>query len=129
MKRDHIKRRLAGLGVCLLFTVAAAPSHAEEDTVSEDVNVIERVEFGAAGVEVLLRSSRPFPVRALPPVLQIGPEAFNRSFRPEDGDLNRLIFLIPSKDFAQLQAGDPTHVIYGRGGSPRERWDFGAFPK
>jgi hypothetical protein len=110
------------------LTVPVAPSLAGEDAVIKDVNVIENIQSGTAGVEVQLKSARAFPVRALPPVLRVGPQAFNRSFRPEDGDLQRLIFLISPKEFAQLRAGEPMYVIYGRGESPEERWDYGAFP-
>lgn len=102
---------------------------AEFDSVKSDTNVIEDIAFGASGVEIHLLSSRAFPVRAIPPVLEIGSARFDRSHRPPDGDLTRLIFLIPPKTYAKLHAGDPVQVHYGQGASPRERWDFGPFSK
>lgn len=129
MKRNDIRLHLAAVVTCLMFTVHNMPSNADEKGVSSDINAIEKIKSGATNVEIQLKSSRPFPVRAIPPELHIGSETFSRSFRPEDGDLNSLIFLLPAKDFAQLRVGEPMRVVYGRGESPREQWDFGAFVK
>lgn len=129
MKRDDVKLYLAVVFTCLLSMVPVMPSHADESAVSEDINAIENITLDAAGVEIQLKSSRPFPVRAIPPGLHVGAETFSRSFRPEDGDLNRLIFLLPAKDFAELRVGEPMRVVYGEGASPKERWEFGALVK
>ncbi len=123
MKQEYIYLSLATAFACLLFSVM--PSSADDS----DINSVEAIEFGATDVEIHLKSSRPFPVRAIPPVLQIGPTKFNRSLRTRNGDLNRLIFLLLPKEFAHLQTGEPMSVVYGLGVSTRERWNFGTFAK
>lgn len=129
MEQGHIKLRLAGMLTCLLFTLPVMPTDADESAVSDDINSIENIEIGRNGVEIHLKSSRPFPVRAIPPVLQIGSKSFDRSKRAEGGELNSLIFVLSSKDFSHLQPADPVRVIYGRGESPKQQWDFGVFGK
>jgi hypothetical protein len=123
MKPNTIQRYLSTVFSCLLFFLPIKPSHAE------DINIITAVNVGDAGIEVHLQSSRPFPVRAMPPVLHIGSESFNRSFRPEDGDLKSLVFLLSTKEYAHFRGGEPVRVVYGRGVSPREQWDFGTLHK
>jgi hypothetical protein len=127
MQQDFIKLSLTALFACLLLSVMAMSSNASEDALSEEDNVIERIKHTAAGVEVHLRSSRAFPVRALPPVLQIGSASFKKSFNPKDGDLHRLIFLIPHNAYTRLDADLPVRVVFGQGVSHRERWEFGTF--
>ena len=117
----------AGLAGCLLST-STLLAGADELGV-DDENLIEDIQSGPAGVEIHLQSSRAFPVRAIPPVLQIGSSRFDLSYRPATGDLNRLIFLLSPKAFARLHEGEPMRVRYGQGLSPKEQWDFGSFVK
>jgi hypothetical protein len=129
MQTKTIGSRLtAGLAACLL-TTSILMAGADEINAADDENVIEDIQFGQAGVEIHLQSSRAFPVRAIPPVLQIGSSRFDLSYRPASGDLNRLIFLLSPKAFAQLREGDPMRVRYAQGLSPKEQWDFGSFVK
>jgi hypothetical protein len=122
-------KRLCAALVCLLLALSCVAHAADVGRWNEDDNVIERVEKGPSGVEIELSSSRPFPVRALPPVLQVGSSEFSNSFRRSDGDLHTLIFLLTHQEFAQLRSGARTFVVYGRGGAARDRWDFGGFSK
>jgi hypothetical protein len=128
----------------LLFTPWAhagsvgAKEPADDDTAVS--NVVTRIETTEDGIEVELTSSKPFPVRALPPILRVGSSEFRLSRNPEDGRLETLIFLVPEKDFAELRADDAVAVFYGSPAPVDEGttaaiaepggyvWDFGAFP-
>ena len=121
-------QRLVMATVALLLGLSGG-AFGTEGSGSQDVNLVETIQKGPGGVQIQVTSSRPFPVRALPPVLQIGSHRFSRSVRPPDGDLDTLIFLLEHQEFAQLRTGEPAYVLYGKGGSPRERWDLGEFRK
>jgi hypothetical protein len=101
----------------ILF-VAASPS------AGADMNVIKSIKTTPSGVDIEIYSSRPFPVRALPPVLRMGSKEFMISRNPEDGSLNSLIFTLTPTEFAQVSTGDPVVVQYGAGMAPEDRWDF-----
>jgi len=120
---------LLATAVCLLLSLPEGALAAQRHSVSQDVNLIQGIHKGPEGIQVELTSSRPFPVRAVPPVLQVGSHEFGHSLRPSDGSLNTLIFLLEHREFAQLRPGDPTYVTYGQDASPLERWDFGGFQK
>jgi len=62
-------------------------------------------------VEVEVMASRPFPDRAMPPVLVIGDRAFGRSRNPPDGRPDTLIFTIDARDFEAL--ADDSEVTIG----------------
>ena len=127
--RPALGKCLAAISVCLLVSLPGVAFAEEGGSVSQDINVIQGIRRGPEGVEVEVTSSRAFPVRAIPPVLQVGSREFSRSLRPADGDLDTLIFLLEHREYARLRSGEPTYVVYGRGESPRERWDFGGFRK
>jgi len=127
MKQDKLRPGPISGSACVLLTALLAGTSLVEAVVSEE-NRIEHIQTCPGGVEVHLRSSRAFPVRAIPPVLQIGSEVFDRSYRPTSGELNRLIFLLPRGTRARLHKGESVHVLYGLDASPRATWDFGAFP-
>jgi hypothetical protein len=91
---------------------------------AQDVNTIKSIRTTPSRVEIELYSSRPFPVRALPPVLRMGSKEFTLSRNPEDGSLNTLIFTLTPDEFAQIQAGDQVTVHYGSGELPGQQWDF-----
>ena len=129
MMRENIRLHLSAILVFLLCTVSMMSSRADESHMTEGINTIEKISMRARGVEIQLKSSRAFPVRAIAPVLHIGSVTFDRSFRPEDGDLSRLIFLLSPMDYSRLQDGEPMRVVYGRGLSPQEQWDFGVLVK
>jgi hypothetical protein len=93
---------------------------------AEPVNVIKGIGVAAsrADVEIELESATEFPVRDELVVLRIGSREFTRSRYPEDGTLNRLIFVLPFDEFARLQPGETVTVEYGRKGTG-PRWNFG----
>ncbi len=115
-------RGMLGVLACVLVSLPALGSNA-------DVNVITRIERVASGVEIEVKSSRPFPVRALGPELRVGTGGFLKSRSPEDGSLNALIFMLTAEEFAQTSMGDPVSVGYGQSMLPEDRWDFGPLDK
>lgn len=64
-------------------------------------------------IEVELRSTRPFPVRALAPVLCMGSQESWVARLPGDGDLHTLIFTLTAGEFALTQDGDPVTLEHG----------------
>ena len=64
-------------------------------------------------IELTVNNSNDFSVGALPYVLKIGDSVFKKSRSPSNGDLNTLIFLIPSDTFDQLKEDDLVNLGYG----------------
>jgi len=86
----------------------------DEDTAtSNGVNAVRRISTTETGIEIEVFSEVPFPVRAMPPLLQIGDREFGLSRYPDTGSLNTLIFRIPPNDFAELTSQDPVFVHHG----------------
>jgi hypothetical protein len=101
------------VGGLFMASAASAGKRGEETTDEGSViNEQRRIETMEKWIEIEVRSSRPFPVRALPPVLRIGNREFSRSRHPDDGRLDTLIFRIPLEDFAELTSKDPVTVFY-----------------
>ncbi len=106
---------------------------AQDDGGERVINTQTRIQTTEEGVEIELTSSRPFPVRALPPVLRIGERDFWRSRNPDDGRLETLIFLVPAEDFEALETATPLSGFFalGRDGTTAvpepggDVWDFG----
>ena len=133
--------------VVMVFAAAAAAQDESEEASdgAGAVNELRRIETKGVEVEIEIRSSKPFPVRALPPVLRIGDLDFTASRNPDNGRLDTLIFFVPAEDFAAI---DPQKVamrvfyatsIEGEvtpSGRPRAiaepggpTWDFGELRK
>lgn len=64
-------------------------------------------------VELTVNNTDDFSVGALPFVLKIGDTTFKKSRAPSSGELNTLIFLIPSDTFNQLNEDDLVNLGYG----------------
>jgi hypothetical protein len=108
----------------LIFIVNASLSVVSSPLASDYSNFIKSIKRTQSGVEIELYSSRPFPVRALPPVLHIGSKEFLLSRNPDDGSLNILIFKLTPTEFNQINTGDPVTVQYGSDIATADRWDF-----
>ncbi len=131
--------RILALGLVLAPPALASEPEGDKP-LSKDGRVINRqvrIETKDSWVEVEVTSSRPFPVRALRPVLRIGTRDFMLSRHGGDERMNTLIFRIPASDFAQLRAAAAATVFYASGtpaaGAVPETggqvWDFGKFRK
>jgi hypothetical protein len=116
----HRGRRLSAAIVLIIVAGLSPIASAEQG------NVIKGVRFGAAGgdVEIELESATAFAVRDELIVLRIGSRTFTRSRHPADGDLRRLIFVLPSSEFARLPPGETVTVEHGRSGTGPRR-NFG----
>lgn len=135
------------LALALLFGLSfGAPPHAYgAEGVTQNAssqNAMTRIASTESEIQIEVTSTRPFPVRALRPVLKIGDREFARSRRPQDGRLDTLIFLLPENAWGELVDGAPTSVFFAlslenlEGGGVRsvpERsrsvWNFGGFDK
>ncbi len=92
-------------------------------------NVDSSVALGNnSGVEIEVKSSKPFPVKNEMPVLRMGEQEFIMSHYPDNGDMNRLIFTLTESEFAKVSSGMEMWVQYGRDEST-ERWNFGRVNK
>ncbi|MGH7378462.1 MAG: hypothetical protein ACREKK_13735, partial [Candidatus Methylomirabilales bacterium] len=112
--------------------------HAVAPCPSEPVeNKIVSIRSVAAGIEIELYSSMPFPARALQAVLCIGDlPGFWQSRAGAGGRMNTLIFTITTEEFARTRTGDPVAVEHG--GCERspddmvpywDLWEFGPLDK
>ena len=128
MKHINLCLKPVHFRYCALYLALAVGANIAVAEVTEE-NSIERIHTSPAGVEIHLQSSRAFPVRAIAPLLKVGPDVFGRSHRPASGDLNRLIFLLSHRSYERLRNGESVHVVYGDDPSPLAKWDFGAFQK
>lgn len=136
--------KLALATVLLVAATLAEPAAAQDDN-TRVINEQTRIETRENGVEIEIRSSRSFPVRALPPVLRIGDLDFTLSRNSDDGRLDTLIFLVPTEEFADIDPENgPMQVLYAlsiesqvtRSGRPEAVpepgglvWDFGTLRK
>jgi hypothetical protein len=108
---------------------------------AQDVNTVKAIRAVDDIVEIELESSKPFEIRNDLIVLRIGDREFSLSKTPKDGSLNRLIFMVPAKDFAALPDGQAMRVHFrsdnvggdlsaaGGRSRGRSRWDFGKLNK
>ena len=109
---------------------------------AQEVNTVKAIRAVDNTVEIELESSKQFEVRNDLIVLRIGNREFSRSKSPKDGSLNRLIFMLPGKDFAALADGEAMSVYFrsdnvdsgdvsATGGRTRggPRWNFGKLDK
>jgi hypothetical protein len=78
-----------------------------------DTHEIVRVEAVGAQVEIELFSTRPFPVRALFPILCVGTQAFPRSRLADGGSLNTLIFTLTREEFDSIEDTSLATVQHG----------------
>ncbi len=82
-----------------------------------------------SGIEVVVYSAVPFPVRDELAVLKIGNAEFNISRYPDTGENNTLIFTLTVEQFASINDGDPISVQYGSGEAVGVQWSFGPLNK
>jgi hypothetical protein len=84
-----------------------------------------------AGVEIEVNSTRPFPVRALRPVLKVGGREFLISRYPDDGRHDTIFFLLSESEFSDLPDGAEVVIQYDRGAvtHPRSHWQAGELDK
>lgn len=95
-----------------------------------DQNTVKSITATASGdIEVVVTSSREFPVRDQLVYLTIGGQQFSRSRSPADGSLNTLIFILPSDAYSRMAGGEPMSVQFGEGRFAGDRWDFGTLNK
>lgn len=118
-------RKLLVSSVCVLLLAALVSA--------QDVNVIESIKStttaaGAAAIAITVKSSREFPVRALPLVLVVGSREFSLSLPSEDGGLNRVIFTLTPAEFARTSTGERIFVQFGHGEGSDKR-DLGTLNK
>jgi hypothetical protein len=107
----------------VLVLLAASTGWAQ----SSETNSISDIRSRESGIEVELTSSRPFLQSNLP-VLRVGEQEFTISRYPDDGNLNRLIFVLTPEQFAQIRAGENAEFQYGRGQAHQKR-SFGRIDK
>jgi len=84
---------------------------------------------GRPGVEIELRGARPFVVGGALAELHVGKETFTLSRYPDDGDMNRLIFVLESSEFDRLENGAPVFVRLGRAPAAAKTWVFPPFDR
>lgn len=96
---------------------------------ADEVNTIKSIRTAASGVEIELNSTRIFPVRDQIVMLRIGTKEFTKSRYPRDGNLNTLIFTLPTDEFEQINTGDQVIVQYGHSELNEDRWNFGLLDK
>lgn len=102
-----------GIGVVLGGTVTSSDAgQAGESSDTQPTNLQVSISRHADYFEIKLRSTREFPVRALPPILQIGDRFCRYSRYPDDGGLNTLIFQVPVEEFDLLKSGASMTVFY-----------------
>lgn len=115
------------LSTFLLMILGATPEDASP------VNTIRAIRSVPRGVEIEVHSTRPFPVRTLPPVLRVGEAQFLRSRYPRGGTLDTLVFLLSAEEFDALLPGDEVFVQYGKADAAAARakttWAFGRLDK
>lgn len=81
------------------------------------------------GVEVVVNSAVPFPVRDELAVLRMGNQNFTLSRYPETGDTHTLVFTLTGEEFAQTTDGAQVTVQYGLADESPVRWLFGQLNK
>ena len=113
------------LGFSLGLMYVSSQPQAEETS----VNTIVSIKKVSSGIEIEFHSTKSFPIRALPPALQIGAEGFMMSRYPTPRDLYTLAFYLTLSEFDQLNTGDPVIVHYGSRELESEYWDFGVLDK
>jgi hypothetical protein len=84
---------------------------------------------GRPGVEIELRSTRPFLVGGALPELHVGKETFTLSRYPDDGDTHRLIFVLETSAFDRLENGASVSVRLGRAPADARTWVFPPFDR
>ena len=89
----------------------------------EDGNDVRDIRRRDGRIEIELFSNRPFPARALFPILCIGSTEFTQSGYGENGSLNALDFTITEEEFAATSSGAAS-VYYSCREEERDRWLF-----
>jgi hypothetical protein len=84
---------------------------------------------GRPGVEIELRSARPFIIGGALAELHVGKESFTLSRYPDDGDTHRLIFILEPSEFDRLENGAPVSVRLGRPPVDARTWVFPPFDR
>jgi hypothetical protein len=92
-----------------------------------ETNLISDLKSSDSVIEIELKSSKPFLQSNLP-VLKIGDQEFTISRYPDDGDLNRLIFVLTPDQFARIRPEETANFQYGRGEAHKKR-TFGRINK
>ncbi len=69
---------------------------------------------GSSAIEIIIATEEHFPVRDDQPILKIGDKDFSISRFPQSGRTDRLIFSIPSEEFATVQNDSSMHIQYGK---------------
>lgn len=82
---------------------------------------------GRPGVEITLKSTRPFPVVNAIAVLEIGSARFYLSHYDEEGDLNTLTFTLSQAEFDQATDGELVSLKYEP--DSQGSWNFGPLDK
>ena len=110
----------------LSFILLCTQGHAA----TTDQNTVKSITAtGSGDIEIVVTSSREFPVRNQLIYLTVGGQQFSRSRSPADGSLNTLIFTIPGDTYSRLAGGEPMSVQFGDGRPAGDRWDFGTLDK
>src|SRR5688572_24803371 len=126
-----IKKMAFFMAACLALPLVAG---------AQDVNTVKSVRAVGSNVEIELESSKQFEMRNDITILRIGKKEFLLSKTPQNGSLNRIIFILPAKEFAQLTDGEAMTVLYKSDTATGEvsatgrraagpRWDFGKLDK
>jgi hypothetical protein len=89
----------------------------------EDGNDVRDIRRRDGRIEIELFSNRPFPARALFPILCIGNTEFTRSGPGENGSLNVIVFTLGEEEFAATRSGAAS-IYYSCREEERDRWLF-----
>ncbi len=109
---------------CSKEVTSRAPNVPDGGSAIEQNSVRHERVVGLGRTQVVVSSSRPFPVRSALAQLLVGERVFSLS-QYDSGSLNTLIFTIP--DIVSLSIGAPVVVRYEPAGNTPD-WAFGPLP-
>ena len=89
----------------------------------DDGNDVRAIRRRDGRVELEFFSNRPFPARALFPILCIWDTEFTQSGHGENGSLNVLVFTLSEEEFAATRSG-AVSIYYSCREEERDRWLF-----
>jgi len=89
----------------------------------EDGNDVRDIRRRDGRIEIEFFSNRPFPARALFPILCIGNTEFTQSGYGESGSMNVLVFTLTEEEFAATRSG-AVSIYYSCREEERDRWLF-----
>ena len=88
-----------------------------------DGNDVRDIRRRDGRIEIELFSNRPFPARALFPILCIWDSEFTQSTYGENGSLNVIVFTLTEEEFAATRSGAAS-IYYSCREEERDRWLF-----